>query len=270
MSADVTVVVSLEQLAALAVALELPMPRLLDGTGIIELSEDARILVMDVAARALVAQDLLERDGDRLMPPSWLAAVMTVVSRPALVVESIIDEGDGPSRVLTGATPDLAVEQTILSNGSCRLDAYQPEDLLARIVASSMLVDRPVAASGEVCATVAAFGDADALLMAGDVAGAVEALVDGGADEESAAAYVDATLCRRHASQVTVVHRVGDGAIHGCAITWVDCGDSGLWELPIVAIDPIDPETMRAARVTVAPRSAGELLDEIRAGLPDV
>ena len=111
--------------------------------------------------------------------------------------------------------------------------------------------------------------------MAGEAQAAAAILRGGGASRLAAEQFVAALAQARAAAAVTVLHHARPRRVEGVNVGWIDCGPGGLWQLdpPNLGFGG-DASGLTAAqryrtRTPVRRVARGELLDQVRAGLPE-
>ncbi|MBL7553876.1 hypothetical protein I6A60_39525 [Frankia sp. AgB1.9] len=236
------------------------------------------------AMHGLMARGLLAETPDGVGVDARLAAMVTIVARPQLVVwlqrtsielGRLADGQPGPvgtiQLVLWYATPDVAIQVQGHSGAVYELEEIALSALLERVVDHSNLRAIDAVAVGAATGPAArqlpvpmsALWVAGPAADRGDLATAVAALTPSvGADaarplatalSEGATAYLVATR-----------YRPENGRIEGAVTNWLDAGKAGLWEVPEPPTDPTDPDAV----ITFVPASGSQLFDSIQEGLP--
>lgn len=262
---------SIEELVAMAEILEL---RGLPGLGaepLEFLEPDIREPVLASARRALVARRfLIPTEAEGFEVARAVAHLVARTARSGIQVRAVYEE---PGRVETrwfAAEPDLAVEHSVAIGVVQRLTPFRTEQLLARVLEFCGISTRPENPAPMFMATATALGAAIEALAGGDPDGAVAALVTGGASNAGATAFVRALQHRTSSASVTILHRPAGTVISGGELTWVDCGEDGLWLTPTIADAPDDQrdEPLEPSPLEIEPTTAKHIAEELLSYLP--
>lgn len=263
---------SIEELVALAEILEL---RGLPGLGaepLAFLEPEVQEPVLASARRALVARRFLvptEGGGFEVARP--VAHMVARVARSGIQVRAVYEVPGHAETRWFAAEPDLGVEHGAAIGTVQRLTPFRTEQLLARVLEFCGIATRPENPAPSFSASAASIRSAVEVLAIGDADGAHTVLTTGGADPAGATAFVHALQHRVASASASILHRPAENIIAGGELTWLDCGDDGLWLTPALG-DPGDddgsdsPET--AGLLTIAPTTAKHIAEELLSYLP--
>ena len=237
---EIGVEFTLQELGILAELLDLPTAAGIEENPLSDLPDDVRQYVVDSVLGSLEARQVVNRAEDRIDVAEPIKAIMAVASVPGLVavvsrqVDAIVDT------TFLSVSPELGVEVSPVAHTVYRLTPFAPSDLLARVLKISDLHPMSEVAAGEVIEVRQGGLDQCAeRLLAGDDAGALEAL---GGSSTASEALLRALKAKRSSSQVTILHKPGDGRVEGGAVAWLDGGFRGVWTMEAVedADEPTD------------------------------
>jgi hypothetical protein len=261
---------SIEELVALAEMLEL---RGLPGLGaepLEHLEPEFREPVLASARRALVARRFLiptEEGGFEVA--RVVAHIVARTARSGIQIRALYEE---PGRVETrwfAAEPDLAIEHGVAIGTVQRLIPFRTEQLLARVLEFCAIATRPSNDAAAFSVDPTSVSAAIEAIADGNASGAVAILVAGGADERSAGAFVEALGHRVSSASVTILHRPTEAVVAGGELTWLDCGDHGLWSTPALGDEPgASDDSGEGSPVVIAPTTAKEIAEELLSYLP--
>lgn len=201
---------------------------------------ETRAARLDTARRGLEARQLLDRSTGAVVAP--VAALFELFAGPDVVVR-IQREADGRvhESSVCGA-PDVAGEMFELVGGLWRFVVFQAAQLPARVAGRAGLIERPHNGDALIRLRPGSVPRI-ARLLADDHEGAVSYLVDSEEVEVSTAQRLATALEARLASAiVTILWRPSETVLEGGELSWLDCGDQGLWLMPVPAPPPPRPE----------------------------
>ncbi len=232
---EVGVEFTLQELGILANLLDLPTAAGIEENPINELPEEVREYVVDSVLGSLEARQVVSRHDDQVEVAEPIKVIIAAASVPALVavvsrqVDAVVDT------TFLSVTPDLGVEVGSVAHTVYRLTPFAPSDLLARVLKLSDLHPMPEVAEGEVIELQqSALDQCAERILAGDDVGALEAL---GGSSTATEALLRALKAKRSSSQVTILHKPGDGRVEGGAIAWLDGGFRGVWTMEAIEDD---------------------------------
>lgn len=262
---------SIEELVAMAEILEL---RGLPGLGaepLAFLAPELHEAVLASARRSLVARRFVRPtagDGFEIIRP--VVQMVTCVARSGIQVRAVFEaDGNAETRCFA-AEPDLTIEHSVVLGAVQRLTPFRTEQLLARVLEFGGIETRPRGDVAPFAASERALTVCAEILAAGDRDAAVTTLTADGVPEASAEAFVRALGHRVSSASVTILHRPKPEEIHGGELTWMDCGEHGLWLTPALAgdgeadaVEPFEP-----GAVTIEPTTAKWIAEELLSYLP--
>ncbi len=184
-----------------------------------------------------------------------------------LVVEAEAETAGVTTRFAVSAAPDGTVGLlTALPGGLVSTELIDSPAL--DVVARMCRLDQVAAAGGPAGPELAcrvdvdAHFEADGLALAGDLDGAVAALVCGGAPEPAARAWISALVSRRGAAAISVAHVAGttptvpEGPIADGELRWLVADDGTAWRVTVN--ESSQPRSDRLVSV-LTPTSVDEL-----------
>lgn len=238
------------ELGVLANLLELPTAAGIENNPIDELTDEVRTFVVESVLGSLEARQVVSRTGDRVDVAEPIKVIVSAASMPGLVtivsrqVDTIVDT------TFLSVTPDLGVEVSSVAHTVYRLTPFAPSDLLARVLKLSDLHPMSRVVEAEALEVEQSALDSCAEhLVAGNDSSALEAL---GGPADAAEAFLRALKAKRSSSQVTILHKPGDGRIEGGAIAWLDGGLRGVWTMESVEQGQEPTGVIRIANIDAA------------------
>ncbi|MSO37258.1 MAG: hypothetical protein EXQ69_03290 [Acidimicrobiia bacterium] len=262
---------SIEELVVMAEILEL---RGIPGLGqepLAFLAPDLHEAVLASARRSLVARRFVrptDDEGFEIMRP--VAQMVASVARAGIQIRAVFEADGLVETRCFAAEPDLAIEHSVVFGAVQRLTPFRTEQLLARVLEFSGIEARPQSAVAPLTTSERALTACVEMLAAGDRGAAELVLTTDGVPEPSAAAFVAAIEHRVSSASVSILHRPKAEEIHGGELTWIDCGEHGLWLTPPLSevAETADGEALEPVLVTIEPTTAKWIAEELLSYLP--
>jgi len=259
---EVGVEFTLQELGVLANLLELPTAAGIEQNPIDDLPVAAREPVVDSVLASLSARQIVAGEGNEVEVAEPIKVIMGAASVPGLVavvsrqVDTVVDT------TFLSVTPDLGVEVASVAHTVFRLTPFASSDLLARVLRLSDLHPVPGVESVEPLELPQAQLEQCAeSMLAGDDEAALLAL---GGPSDSTEAFLQALKAKRSSSQVTILHKPGDGRVEGGAIAWIDAGFRGVW-----TTEAVEEDGELTGIIRIESADSRELARELFTYLPD-
>jgi hypothetical protein len=268
---------SVHEVVRLATRLGVAAPRHLAPLVPLDLEQPTAGEVALAVDRGLLARDVLRLDGGVVLVDPDVAALVTFIASPGLLVRVDVERAGAVSTDVVYAQPDHAVLEHLDGGGVLTYTSMAVTDVLPFVVRRTGLDDRPAPRGGSLRVPLEALAAAGAALAQGRPGDATACLVEAGAAGGAAESYVRALASHVAACGVTTIHRADD-VLTSTVNAWSDCGGAGLWLLdqadPAGLVDsdgrrPVElGEAVAQSLATVRPLPGDELLDRVLAGFP--
>lgn len=228
---EVTFDLSIEEIVVLADATGATIPPPLGPSPLGIERAETRAARLETARRGLAARHLIDLSAGVVVSP--VAKLLDLFARPAVVVRVQREEGGRVRESSLCAGPGVAGELLELANGLWRFVVFQPGALPKRVAGRAGLVERPHDGDALVRLRPGAVPRI-ARLLGEDHDSAVSYLVESEGVEETAAERLTCALEARVASAiVTILWRPSGTVLEGGEVSWLDCGQRGLWLMPV-------------------------------------
>jgi hypothetical protein len=258
---EVGVEFTLQELGVLANLLQLPTAAGIEENPIEALPDEVRSYVVDSVLAGLEARQVVTRENELIDVADPVKAILVAASVPGVVsivsrqVNAVVDT------TFLSVTPDLGVEVSAVAHTVYRLTPFAPSDLLARVLRLSDLHPMEAVSEGVVIDVSQEALDLCAQrILDGDDQGALDAL---GAARSETEALMRAIKAKRSSSQVTILHKPGEGRVEGGAIAWLDGGFRGIW-----TIEAIEDDDGPTGMIRIASGNSTEIARELFSYLP--
>jgi hypothetical protein len=268
---DIAVDFSFEELLALSRTLVLPPLAGLGADPLKGLDEQALEPLLDAARRSLVARKVITvDDAGTESVIDGVGRIMSIATAPAVFARVQLEQRGLVESRAFAAVPGVTIEHRPLVGGVHRLVAFDTDELLLRIIGATNLEARPSISAPPFETSVRTLLEFEASILEQRVDDAVHLLGRDGVPEEPARAFALALGHKVRAARVVIVHRPTETVIAGGELTWLDCGDEGLWLVPTPDLPP-DADAESDAfdlRIEVEPTTRERIVGELISYLP--